>query len=81
VNSAAYPFAWTVLYSLLRLSTSFSVKTKKAVSLGLARYSASFSPPDLNRPLSEMKITRRSAKKGSVSARSMIWATSTLRPW
>ena len=38
------------LVEFLRLSTSLSVNTKKVVSLGLARYSASFFPTGFEEP-------------------------------
>ena len=79
-NSTAQPWDCTALYSLLRLSTSASVKISTVDSFWFFKYSAICSPPDLKRPLLSIKITRRWARKGRVSARSMTSPTDRFLP-
>ncbi|CUM72505.1 Uncharacterised protein [Roseburia intestinalis] len=70
-NSTIFPLFLTVLYIFERLSTSSSTKIKCVAGATCVRYSARSSQELLKNPLSSINITLRSAKKGSVSARSI----------
>ena len=72
LNSTTLPVFCAALYIFERLSISSSTKTRQVLSGSSGRYAASSSQEFLKKPLFSIKISLRSAKNGSVSARSIM---------